>query len=83
MRKYETNGEEALIDKRGKRKTEDKLTDLEKAERKNAQLNRSENEVWLMPIGKLLDLWACHKQFIGVEKAKKTRTINDIVPLGI
>ena len=44
VRKYETNGEEALADKRGKRKQEDKLSDLEKAERKIAQLEREKEE---------------------------------------
>ena len=44
VRKYETNGEEALADKRGKRKQEDELSDLEKAERKIAQLEREKEE---------------------------------------
>lgn len=44
VRKYETNGEEALTDKRGKRKQEDELSDLEKAERKIAQLEREKEE---------------------------------------
>jgi len=34
-----------------------------------------------MPIGKLLDLWTCHKQFIGVEKAKREVSIDEIVPI--
>lgn len=44
IRKYESNGEETLIDKRGKRKNEDELTDLEKAEKKIAQLEREKEE---------------------------------------
>lgn len=44
VRKYEAEGETALIDKRGKRKQEDKLSDLEKAERKIAQLEREKEE---------------------------------------
>ena len=40
-------------------------------------------EFWLMPIGLFLDLWACHKQFLGMETPKKTRTIDDIIPPGI
>lgn len=44
VRKYEANGEEALIDKRGKRKQKDKLSELEKAERKIAQLEREKEE---------------------------------------
>jgi hypothetical protein len=34
------------------------------------QLNRSEEEVWLMPIGYLLDLWECHKQFFRAGETK-------------
>jgi transposase-like protein len=44
VRKYEVEGETALIDKRGKRKKEDELSDLEKAERKIAQLEREKEE---------------------------------------
>ncbi len=38
---------------------------------------------WLMPIGLFLDLWACHKQFLGMEKPKRTFSIDDIIPPGI
>ncbi len=44
VRKYEANGEEALIDKRGKRRQEDELSELEKAEHKIAQLEREKEE---------------------------------------
>lgn len=44
VRKYETYGEEALIDRRGKRKKEEELSDLEKAERMIAQLEREKEE---------------------------------------
>jgi len=44
VRKYEANGEEALIDKRGKRRQEHDLSELEKAERKIAQLEREKEE---------------------------------------
>jgi hypothetical protein len=40
-------------------------------------------EFWLMPIGLFFDLWACHKQWHGIEKPKKMRTIDDIIPPGI
>ncbi|WP_296561432.1 hypothetical protein [uncultured Acetobacterium sp.] len=43
-------------------------------------LNRTEDQVWLMPLGQLLDLWTCHKQFLGLEKPKREWTIDDIVP---
>lgn len=44
VRKYEANGEEALIDKRGKFKQEEDLSELEKAERKIGQLEREKEE---------------------------------------
>jgi hypothetical protein len=47
------------------------------------QLRRSEEETWLMPIGFLLDLWECHKQFLGISKPKRELTIDDVIPYGI
>ncbi|HBL84691.1 MAG: hypothetical protein A2Y17_11195 [Clostridiales bacterium GWF2_38_85] len=47
------------------------------------QLNRNENDVWLMPIGQLLDLWTCHKQFLGIEKPKREWYIDEVLPGGI
>ncbi|MGL5352888.1 MAG: helix-turn-helix domain-containing protein [Clostridium sp.] len=44
IRKYEVDGEVALIDKRGKRKQENELSDLEKAERIIAKLEREKEE---------------------------------------
>lgn len=44
VRKYEANGEDALLDKRGKRKQEIELSELEKAERKIAQLEHEKEE---------------------------------------
>jgi hypothetical protein len=41
---------------------------------------RSLREVWLLPIGYLMDLWECHKQFIGISKPRKEYTIDDVVP---
>jgi hypothetical protein len=46
-------------------------------------LNRSAEETWLLPIGELLDLWECHKQFIGLAKPKRELYIDDIIPPGI
>ncbi|WKY49061.1 hypothetical protein Q5O24_07060 [Eubacteriaceae bacterium ES3] len=43
-------------------------------------LNRTEYEVWLMPLGELLDLWTCHKQFLGIEKPQREWTIDEIIP---
>ncbi|MBP2070563.1 hypothetical protein J2Z80_000061 [Thermoanaerobacterium butyriciformans] len=36
-----------------------------------------------MPIGYLLDLWECHKQFLGLAKPKRMLTIDDVIPYGI
>ena len=47
------------------------------------QMGMDAEEFWLMPIGLFFDLWACHKQWHGIEKPKKTRTIDDIIPPGI
>lgn len=44
VRKYEASGETALADKRGKKKQESEFTELEKAERKIAQLEREKEE---------------------------------------
>jgi hypothetical protein len=44
-------------------------------------MGMSENEFWLMPIGLFLDLWACHKQWLGLEKPAREQTIDDVVPV--
>jgi hypothetical protein len=46
-------------------------------------LNRSEEETWLIPVGLLLDLWECHKQWNGLAKPKREQFIDDIIPDGI
>ena len=33
-----------------------------------------------MPIGYLMDLWECHKQFIGIAKPKLELFIDDVIP---
>jgi hypothetical protein len=45
-------------------------------------LHLSQDEVWLMPFGLLLDLWECHRQFNGISKPKVERFIDDIIPEG-
>jgi len=40
-------------------------------------------EFWLMPIGLFLDLWTCHKQFLGMEKPAREQTIDDAIPVNI
>jgi hypothetical protein len=47
------------------------------------QMGIDEDKFWLMPIGYFLDLWTCHKQFLGMEKPRKLITIDDIIPTGI
>jgi hypothetical protein len=46
-------------------------------------MNRSEEETWLTPIGLLMDLWECHKQFLGIAKPKVELFIVDVIPEGI
>jgi len=46
-------------------------------------LNRSEEETWLTPLGLLLDLWECHKQYLGMAKPLIEAEIDDIIPVGI
>jgi hypothetical protein len=41
------------------------------------------DEFWTAPLGLFLDLWSCHKQFLGIEKPKVERSIDDIFPNGI
>lgn len=48
-----------------------------------AQLHLSMDETMLMPFGLLMDLWECHKQFMGIAKPKRELTIDDVIPYGI
>ncbi|KUP04272.1 hypothetical protein Q75_15875 [Bacillus coahuilensis p1.1.43] len=48
-----------------------------------ALLNHREEEVWLMPLGYLLDLWECHKQFNGIAKPMREVSIDDVIPVGL
>jgi hypothetical protein len=48
-----------------------------------AHLHLTQDEVWLMPFGLLLDLWECHKQFEGISKPKIEIFIDDVIPEGI
>ena len=47
------------------------------------QMGMKPEEFWLMPIGLFLDLWTCHKQFLGLEKAAREQSIDDIIIAGI
>jgi len=46
-------------------------------------LNRTEDEVWLMPIGHLLDQWEIYKQFNGLAKPMRDHFIEEAIPYGI
>lgn len=48
-----------------------------------AHLSLRMDEVWLMPFGLLMDLWECHRQFMGMAKPKRELSIDDIIPYGI
>ena len=47
------------------------------------QMGMNADEFWLMPIGLFFDLWACHKQWHGLEKPYREQTIDDIIIEGI
>jgi hypothetical protein len=44
-------------------------------------LRLCDEDFWNMPLGLFLDLWACHKQFLGWEKPLKIVSVDDIIPL--
>jgi len=46
-------------------------------------LGREEGEVWLMPIGHLLDQWELYKQWNGLAKPKREHFIDDVIPAGM
>jgi hypothetical protein len=43
-------------------------------------LGRPEREVWLMPLGALLDQWEVYRQYEGIAHVKKELSIEDVVP---
>ena len=36
-----------------------------------------------LPLGLLLDLWECHKQFRGLAKPKRELTMDEGIPSGV
>lgn len=36
-----------------------------------------------MPVGLVLDLWECHKQYYGMAKPKQEHFIDQIIPMGV
>jgi len=47
------------------------------------QMGMVAEEFWLCPLGLFLDLWECHKQFLGIAKPKVEAFIDDVIPDGI
>ena len=45
-------------------------------------LRRPEREVWLMPLGALLDQWEVYKQFNGITKTTEESYIDSVIPAG-
>jgi hypothetical protein len=45
------------------------------------QMNMTADTFWTMPLGLFLDLWACHKQFVGIEKPHRAVSIDDVIPI--
>jgi hypothetical protein len=46
-------------------------------------LGRSEREVWLMPLGALLDQWEVYRQYHEIAKPKMEYLIDQIIQMGI
>jgi len=45
-------------------------------------MGMSDEKFWLMPIGLFLDLWAAHKQWLGIEKPVRAEvSIDTAIPL--
>jgi hypothetical protein len=47
------------------------------------QLGLSDAEFWSFPLGEFLDLWECHKQWLGVAKVVREVSVDDIIPTDI
>ena len=46
-------------------------------------MNMSEDEFWLCPLGLFMDLWECHKQFLGIAKPRVELCIDDVLAVGL
>jgi len=44
------------------------------------QMRMSADEFWLTPLGLFMDLWECHKQFVGIAKPYRELCIDDVLP---
>ena len=47
------------------------------------QMGMGAEEFWLCPLGLFMDLWECHKQFLGIAKPKVEVFIDDLLPAGL
>jgi hypothetical protein len=45
------------------------------------QLHFTIDDVWLMPVGQLLDLIACHRQFLGYDTPERIVEFDAIIPV--
>ena len=46
-------------------------------------LGRNESEVWLMPLGVLMDQCEIYKQMHGLSKPKREAYIDEVIPSGV
>jgi len=44
------------------------------------QMRMSADEFWLCPLGLFMDLWECHKQFVGIAKPLVEYGLDDVIP---
>jgi hypothetical protein len=47
------------------------------------QMRMEAERFWLTPLGLFMDLWECHRQFLGMAKPRRALFIDEIVPDGI
>lgn len=47
------------------------------------QMGMSADDFWLCPLGLFLDLWECHKQYVGISKPLVEHFIDELIPDGI
>jgi hypothetical protein len=47
------------------------------------QMRMEPERFWLTPLGLFMDLWECHRQFLGMTKPRRALFIDEIVPDGI
>ena len=46
-------------------------------------MGMSAEDFWLCPLGLFMDLWECHKQYVGIAKPKVELCIDDVLPPGL